>query len=292
MSSLSQALASDEFVVTSELTPPKGTDLSTLLNKAEKLKSHVTAINLTECHTARMAMDPVAAGHLMLDRGIEPIVQMTCRDKNRLAIQASVLGAAALGISNIVFMGGDPPKNGDHPEAKPVFDLYSAQLLEAAHALASGTDLMGNALSGTPTLFPGAVTNPGAADLDAEIDNLQRKAAAGACFFQTQAVYDAEAFAAFLEKARLEQPMLAGIIPIKSVKMANYMNERIPGVEIPDALIARIADAGDDPKRVAQISIDIAAETVRKLKPIARGVHLMAIGWEKHIPEILARAGV
>ena len=290
MSHLSQALASSDFVITSELTPPKGINLEPLLDKAALLKPHVCAINLTESHAARMAMDPVAVGHLLLDHGIEPIVQMTSRDKNRLAIQASILGAAALGISNMVFMGGDPPKNGDHPDAKPVFDLFASQLLGAVHALNNGTDLTGNELSGKPQLFAGAVANPGASDPDMEIDNLHRKIDAGAQFFQTQAVYDVQAYAAFLDKARSPRPMLAGIIPIRSVKMATYMNERIPGVDIPDALIQQIADAGDDKNRIAQVSVEIAAKTIRELRSVSPGVHLMAIGWESYIPQILAQS--
>ena len=237
-----------------------------------------------------MAMDPVAVGHLLIDRGIEPIVQMTSRDKNRLAIQASILGAAALGVSNVVFMGGDPPKNGDHPDAKPVFDLFASQLLEAACALNNGTDFSGNALKGTPQLTIGAVANPGASDLATEIDNMKRKADAGAEFFQTQAIYDVAAFDRFMTKAKPERPVLAGIIPIKSVKMAQYMNDKIPGVDIPQDLIDKIDAAGDDKAKVADISIEIAGSTVRALRDMTRGVHVMAIGWEDKIPAILDRA--
>ncbi len=290
MSKLSDALAANEFVVTSELTPPKGTDLNPLFAKAELLKPYATAINLTESHAARMAMDPVAVGHLMLDHGVEPIVQMTSRDKNRLAIQASILGASALGIPNVVFMGGDPPKNGDHPDAKPVFDLFASQLLEAVRALNDGSDLSGAALNQSTNLFAGAVANPGASDLQAEIDNLHRKIDGGAQFFQTQAVYDASNFAAFLEKAGAAKPILAGIIPIKSVKMAQYMNDKIPGVDIPEELIKRIADAGDDKDRVLKVSLEIAAQTIRELRPVAAGIHVMAIGWEEHIPAMLEQS--
>lgn len=290
MSKLSDALASGTFVVTSELTPPKGSNLDPLFDKANFLKPYVTAINLTESHAARMAMDPVAVGHLMLDHGVEPIVQMTSRDKNRLAIQASILGACALGISNLLFMGGDPPKNGDHPDAKPVFDLFASQLLEAVAALNGGADLSGAALNQQTNMFAGAVVNPGASDPQAEIDNLHRKIDAGAQFFQTQAVYDAGSYAAFMDKARPTQPILAGIIPIKSVKMATYMNERVPGVDIPEALIQKIADAGDDKERIVEISIAIAAQTIRELRAVAAGVHVMAIGWEEHIPAILEQS--
>ena len=290
MSALPKALQSSDFVVTSELTPPKGLDLAPLLEKAALLKPYVSAINLTESHAARMAMDPVAVGHLMLDQGVEPIVQMTSRDKNRLAIQASILGACALGVSNLVFMGGDPPKNGDHPDAKPVFDLFASQLLEAVQALNNGTDLNGNALNRNTEIFAGAVVNPGASDPDAEIENLHRKIDGGAEFFQKQAVYDVDAFSNFLEKADSPKPILAGIIPIKSVKMAQYMNDRIPGVDIPDHLIEKIAGAGDDKETISQISIEIAANTIQELRSVTKGVHVMAIGWEQYIPQMLEQS--
>ena len=287
MSAFSNKLATPDFLVTSELTPPKGIDLTDLLQKAQSLKSIVTAFNLTESHAARMSMDPVAAAHVLLDHGIEPIVQMTSRDKNRIAIQASILGAAALGISNILFMGGDPPKNGDHPDAKPVFDLFSSQLLEAAQALRSGTDLTGHHLRGTPVLTVGAVFNPGASDVSDEIENLRRKEDGGAEFFQTQAVFDPATFEHFMENARPTRPVLAGVIPIKSVKMAKYMNERVPGIEIPVSQIKEIQSAGEDENQIAAVSIGIAARTVRALRSVARGVHIMAIGWEDRIPAIL-----
>ena len=290
MGRLADALKDSSFIVTGELTPPKGTDLGDLFDKAELLRELVTAFNLTESHAARMAMDPVAVGHLLIDRGIEPIVQMTSRDKNRLAIQASILGAAALGISNVVFMGGDPPKNGDHPDAKPVFDLFASQLLEAASGLNNGNDLTGNPLKGSPQLTIGAVANPGASDLDTEIDNMHRKTDAGAEFFQTQAVYDTDAFGRFMDKAKPDKPVLAGIIPIKSVKMAQYMNDRIPGVDIPQQLIDRIDSAGGAPAQIAEVSIEIASSTVSALRSMTSGVHVMAIGWEDKIPAILEQS--
>ncbi len=187
-------------------------------------------------------------------------------------------------------MGGDPPKNGDHPDAKPVFDLFASQLLEAVRALNDGSDLSGAALNQSTNLFAGAVANPGASDLQAEIDNLHRKIDGGAQFFQTQAVYDAGSFAAFLEKAGAAKPILAGIIPIKSVKMAQYMNDKIPGVDIPEELIKRIADAGDDKDRVLKVSLEIAAQTIRELRSVAAGIHVMAIGWEEHIPAMLEQS--
>lgn len=292
MSKLSEALQSDRFVITSELTPPKGTDLSSLFAKADSLLDIAVAVNLTESHAARMAMDPVAVGHLLLDRGVEPIVQMTGRDKNRIAIQASLLGAAALGIPNVVFMGGDPPKNGDHPDAKPVFDLFASQLLVAARSLQSGRDWTGNELKGTPKFCVGAVANPGAPDLPMELDNMRRKIEAGAEFLQTQAIYDTGTFEKFMEVAvKYEVSILAGIIPIKSVKMATYMNDKVPGVSIPNDLIAEIAKAEEE-GNVADVSIDIAARICRDIKTMCKGIHIMAIGWEDKIPAIVQQAGL
>ena len=288
MNSLKDRIEHGEFVITCELTPPKGINLEPLFEKAIMLKNHVHAFNLTESHAARMAMDPTAVAHLLLDRGIEPIVQMTSRDKNRIAIQACMLGAAALGVPNLVFMGGDPPKNGDHPDAKPVFDLFASQLLEAVQKLNNGTDYMNNPLNGAPNFCIGAVVNPGSPNLDGEIENMHRKIDAGASFLQTQAIYNPDHFAKFFEKiGDAKVPILAGIIPIKSVTMAKYMNEKVPGITIPDNLVQKIADQGNDKQAVAQASHDISVNLVRQLKEMAGGLHIMAIGWEDRIPRIL-----
>ncbi len=287
MSKLKAAIESGRFVVTSELTPPKGTDLGPLLDTAEALRDVVTAFNLTDSHAARMAMAPMAAARRLLERGVEPIVQMTSRDRNRLALQADMLGAHALGVRNLVFMGGDPPTNGDHPEAKAVFDLLSSALLSAASALARGEDMMGNPLAGSAEFLLGAVVNPGAADLAGELRRLEEKVNAGARFFQTQAVYDIGAYERFIEATRdMDLCLLTGIIPLKSPKMAQYMNSKVPGISIPDALIKEIGDAPD--RKAA--SVAIAARILREVRPMANGVHIMAIGWEDLIPDIIASA--
>ncbi len=292
-SKLKQRVEAGEFILTCELTPPKGIELTRLFAKAELLRDLVDAFNLTESHSARMAMDPVAVAHLLLDRGIEPIVQMTSRDKNRIAIQSSMLGAAVLGIQNLVFMGGDPPKNGDHPDAKPVFDLFASQLLDAVSALRSGSDYMGNPLLGTPDFFVGSVVNPGSPNPDNEIENMHRKIDAGAEFFQTQAIYDVSQFAKFMKKVgRVDIPILAGLIPIKSVKMAQYMNARVPGIDVPDHFIKEIAAQGNDKERVIETSNQISIEIAKGLRQEANGIHLMAIGWEDKIPAILSGAGI
>ncbi|MGR3984221.1 MAG: methylenetetrahydrofolate reductase [Gammaproteobacteria bacterium] len=290
MSKLQRAFESGKFVVTCELSPPKGTDLSALFDKAEMVKGAVDAVNLTDSAAARMTMDPAVAGHQLLRRGVEPVVQVTSRDKNRLALQSGMLGAAALGIPNLVIMGGDPPKIGDHPQAKGVNDLFSSEIIEAANALNHGRDHAGNELTGKTDFFIGSVCNPGAADIKAELENTRRKTDAGARFFQTQAVYCAASFEKFLGKMNAPGGnVLAGIIPVKSVKMAAYMNERVPGIDIPDALIARI-DAAERNGRVVEESLAIAAQTIADLRGSCGGVHIMAIGWERHLSALLELA--
>ncbi len=287
MSRLSEALAGERFVFTTELTPPKGIDLEPLLRRADALAGSVHGINLTDSHGAHMSMAPLAADRLLLERGHEPVVQFTSRDRNRIALQADLLGAAALGMQNVVVMGGDPPSNGDHPDAKPVFDVFAADLLRAAHAMRGGHDMAGNPLTGpSPSFCAGAVVNPGAADLDGEIERMRQKVEAGAAFFQTQAVYDVASFARFAHKVEaFGVPVLAGIILLKSARMAQWMNEKVPGISVPESLMTRIDRAGD-PRAT---SIDIAVETIDALQDACRGAHVMALGWEELVPEVIAR---
>ncbi len=287
-SRLRAACDDGKFVITCELSPPKGTDISTMVEKALMLKDSVDAINMTDSAAARMTLDPMVAGYELLKRGVEPILQITSRDKNRLALQSGMLGAQLLGIPNLVIMGGDPPHIGDHPEAKGVSDLFASEIVEAASALNSGKDHAGNELKGETGFYIGSVFNPGATDQDREIDNTQRKADAGAVYFQTQAIYQVEELTSFLK--RLNRPniiVLAGIIPVKSVKMATYMNERVPGIDIPDDLIKRIA-AAEEAGNVVEESLSIASNTVKELDGLCQGIHIMAIGWEKHINDLIA----
>lgn len=277
------------FVVTGELTPPKGTTLTPLLERADGLDGHVDAINITDSHAARMSMAPIAVCHALIQRGIDPIMQMTSRDRNRIAMQSDLLAAWSLGVRNIAFMGGDPPKNGDHPEAKGVFDVFSSTIIEAAAGMSEGRDMAGNPLDGNADFRIGAVVNPGATDLDGEIRRMIEKYEAGASFFQTQAIYDPAAFEAFIRRTEsIDVPILAGIIPIKSLKMAAYMNEKVPGVNIPQALIRKIEEASDR----AAVSCEITADIIEAIRPLCRGVHVMALGWEEKIPDILEAAGV
>ena len=292
MTTVADKIIAREFVITSELTPPKGIDLADLFSKADALKSYVDAFNLTESPRARMAIAPSAVARLLLDRGIEPTVQITARDRNRIAIQADILGAAAMGVRNFVFMGGDPPQGGDHPEAKPVYDLNSNEMLSAGHHLAQGRDMAGNPLRGTPNLFLGATANPGATDLQAEAINTRRKIDAGAQFLQTQAIYDRATLERFLDAVKPDGvAILAGIIPLKSAKMGGWLNANVPGIRVPDTLLEEMQSVAGTDSEITR-GIEIAARTIRDIQKLCAGVHVMALGWEAHIPAILKTSGL
>ena len=283
------ALAADRPVVTCELNPPKGADLGSLHEKAALLDSRVDAFNVTDSAGSTMTMAPIAAAHLLIDRGIEPILQITGRDRNRIAVQSELLAAAALGVRNVLCMSGDPPGAGDHPDAKAVFDIDAIAIVKAVSSLAGGADMSGAELSGAPDLNPGAVANPGADDLDKELGRMEEKLEAGAAFFQTQAVYEPATFERFMKGAgRFDVPVIAGLIVLKSARMARYLNANLPGVHVPDAIVAAMDDAKDRRKKSAEISAGLA----RELSAMCRGVHVMAIGWESEVPGILDAAGL
>jgi methylenetetrahydrofolate reductase (NADPH) len=291
-SSLAAKIAAKQFVITGELTPPKGIDLSKLFATADLLKPSVDAINITESPRARMTMDPRAVARLLLDRGIESIVQVTSRDRNRIAIQSDLLGAVALGLRNFVFMGGDSPAGGDHPDAKPVFDLTASGLLAAAEALRNGRDQAGNPLTGTPEMFLGATANPGAPKFEAEVENTRRKIDAGAKMLQTQAIYHSDQIRRFIDAVKPDGvAVLAGIIPLKSEKSGPWLNANLPGVVVPTDMLAAMEQASKDGK-ARDKGIELAARVVREMRGFCQGVHIMAIGWEAEVPEILKMAGV
>ena len=291
-SSLAAKVAAQQFVVTGELTPPKGTDLSKLFATAEVLNPSVDAINITESPRARMAMDPRAVARLLLDRGIETIVQVTSRDRNRIAVQSDLLGAAALGLRNFVFMGGDSPAGGDHPDAKAVFDLTASGLLAAAEALRSGKDFAGNALTGTPDLFLGATANPGAPKFDAEVENTRRKIDAGARLLQTQAIYHVDQIKRFIDAVKPDGvAILAGIIPLKSEKSGPWLNANLPGVVVPPDMLEAMDQAGRN-GTARETGIELSARVVNEMRGLCQGVHIMAIGWEAEVAEILSKAGL
>ena len=287
--SLREALASGMFVVTSEVGPPKGTNVGPALEEAEHLRGLVDAINVTDLQAAAMRLGSLATCHLLAERGLEPVLQVVCRDRNRLALQSDLLSAWVLGIRNVLCLTGDYPSLGDHKGAMPVYDLDSVQLLAAAQGLNEGHDLAGNELDGKPDFLLGCVVTPGGNPVEAQVMKLEKKVAAGARFVQTQAVYDVEQLARFMDRvAHLEVPMLAGIVLLKSAGMAKYMNNNVAGVSVPDGLIERMATTDNK----AATSIEIAAELIGGLRQYCQGVHLMPLGWDKHVPAVLAAAGL
>ncbi|MDO8568798.1 MAG: methylenetetrahydrofolate reductase [Dehalococcoidales bacterium] len=286
-------LEAKKFVVTAEVGPLKGTDTTELVEVAELLKGKVDAANATDQQSSVMRLGSLVTCHLMQDHGVEAVLQMTCRDRNRMALQSDLLSAWALGIHNVLCITGDLPALGDHPQAKPVYDLDSVQLLWVInHKLNQGQDLSGAELKGKPDFFSGAVVTPGAnteASLEMQIIKMEKKIEAGAKFFQTQAVYDPASFEKFMKRVeKFGIPVLAGIIPLKSAGMAKFMNKNVSGVFVPDALIARMNDAKDK----VQTGIEITANLIKELKGMCQGVHIMAIGWEKKVPAILDAAGL
>ena len=289
MSNLSEALKSGKFVVTTEIGPPKGVDIEEMLEDAELLRGRVDAINITDQQSSVMRLGSLATCRLLKERGLEPVFQMTCRDRNRIALQSDLLSAYVLGIENVLCLTGDYVSLGDHPDAKPVFDLDSVSLLEGATLLQQGRDLAGKELNGNPRFLLGAVVTPGANPLEPQIIKMEKKVKAGAQFFQTQAVYQPEEFEKFVNQTKhLKVPILLGIVLLKSAGMARFMNKNVAGVHVPEALIEEMDKAGD--KR--QQSTEIAARLIKDMKGLCQGVHIMAIGWEKMVPAVLDAAGL
>jgi len=286
---LSELFSSGKFVVTSEVAPPKGVETGEMLENAELLRSRVDAVNITDQQSSVMRLGSLVASQLLKARGIEPVFQLTCRDRNRIALQSDLLSAWAVGVENVLCLTGDHVALGDFPDAKPVFDLDSVSLLSTAMALNAGKDLAGNELEGAPDFCLGAVVTPGADPLEPQLIKMEKKIAAGATFFQTQAVFDTETFARFMERAgTLGIPVMVGIILLKSPGMARFMNKNVAGVHVPDALIAEMAAAADRPAA----SIEIAARLIREVRDVCQGVHIMPLGWEKHVPAVLDSAGL
>ena len=284
-----RALDSGRFLITTEEPPPKGTDLTRFRARVEALVGVVDAVNLTESSAAVMTMSPVGVVPTLLDLGLHPILQMTCRDRNRIALQADLLAAAALGVKTVACMSGDPIAGGDHSEASPVFDLDTPALIRVTRTLSSGSDLSGAALHGAPSFCCGAVANPAADDIDREVARMQAKVEAGSRFFQTQAVYDPNVFEHFMARAgALAVPILATFIVPKSAAMARRINASVPGVRIPDNVIDELDRAVD----TAAMAIEISGRIISELRPLCRGVHVIAVGWESRLPEILAAAGI
>jgi len=291
MSIFQQAIQNQEFIITAEVAPPKGGDPSHMIEMAKLLKGRVHGVNITDGSRAVLRMSPLAASVLLLQAGVEPICQVACRDRNRIGIQADLMGAHALGIHNILALTGDPVKAGDHPEAKPVFDLEAVQLLQVIEKLNRGVDAQEKPLpDGKLTLFAGAAVDPQSGSWSGLQRRFDRKLTAGAQFFQSQLITDFDRLSKFMDQIALgcNKPILAGIFLLKSAKNAEFINRNVPGVEIPAEIIDRLAQAKDP----LQEGILIAAEQVKLAKEICQGVHMMAVRREDLIPQILDLAGI
>lgn len=286
---LREKLAEGKFVITTELGPPKGVDVTKALAEARSM-GVVDAMNVTDLQGGVMKLGSIALSRILIENGIEPVFQLTAANRNRLAVQSDLLSAYVLGIRNALLLGGDPPKIGDHPDAKPVYDLDTMGLFQAAKSLKDGKDLAGKELEGAPKdLFIGGAANPVADDLEIERRKTEKKVELGCEFFQTQAVFDPPLYEKFLEKVKhVKRPFIVGVIILKSAKMAQFMNDHIPGIRVPQALIQEIDAAADKRKK----AVEIAARLIKALKPMAQGFHIMPIGWGDLIPEILEASGL
>lgn len=285
------AVKSGEFLITAEVSPPKGGDATSMLKMAQLLKGRVHAVNITDGSRAVLRMCPLAASTILLQHGIEPICQVACRDRNRIGLQADLMGANALGIHNILALTGDPVKAGDHPDCKAVFDLESVRLLQLIDKMNHGFDWNDKPLTdGATDLFVGAAVDPQSHSWSGLQRRFERKLQAGAQFFQSQLIADFDKLEKFMNQIAVgsNKPVLAGIFLIKSAKNAEFLNRCVPGIEISQSIIDRLASA-KDPLREG---MKIAAEQVKMAKDICHGVHLMAIKREDLIPEILDMAGI
>ncbi len=286
---LKEVLDQGQFAVTIEYNPPKGTNISALLESAKGLVGRVHGVNVTDNTAAVMRAGSLPVCRLLYEMGHDPVMQMTCRDRNRLAMQSDLLGAHLLGIRNILCLTGDYPTVGDHKEAKPVYDLDSVQVMQLVQGLNNGRDMAGNKLDGATDFTIGAAVTPEADPIGPMLVKFETKVRAGAQFFQTQAIYHPEQFASFMRAVRhFKIKVLAGILLLRSAKMAEFMNANIPGISVPDDMIAELRAAGD--KHALDVGVEIAVRTIKAVRPHCDGVHLMAIKAIDRLPEILTKA--
>lgn len=295
---LQATLQRGDFAVTAEIGPPRGATLAPIRRKARLLKDYVDAANVTDGQSAVVRVASWAGSVTLLQEGVEPVMQLQCRDRNRIALQGDLLGAGALGIPNVLLLTGDHPRFGDHPDAKPVFDLDSIQLIWLARTLREQRRLLsGVEIKQPPAWFIGGVENPFAPPRRFRAERLGKKVAAGAQFFQTQYIFDVAAFAAWMQDVRdlgLDRrcSILAGVGPVRSLRALEHMRKDVPGMYIPDDVVRRLRGVPED--RVAEEGLALCAELVQQVRAIpgVAGVHVMAFGWEESVPEILERAGI
>jgi 5,10-methylenetetrahydrofolate reductase len=290
---LEEKLQSNDFLVTTEVGPPKSTDLTELVHHIDLLKDKVDAINVTDHQSSVMRFPSLGGCLLIKEHGGEPIMQMTCRDRNRLALQADLLFAYSRGITNVLCLTGDSVDVGDHPEAKPVFDLDSVQLQKMIKTLESGTDMGGNELKSAPSFCVGTTVHPEADFIEPQLIKFDKKVAAGAQFFQTQGIFNLDSMRRFMQYAsQFSVKILAGIIVLSSARMAKYMNNNVPGIIVAQALIDELSEV--EKGMGLQKGIEIAARFVKAIKEegICHGVHIMAVGNEGIVPEIMEAAGI
>lgn len=286
MGRLAEKLAEKKRVITAEITPPKGAGIKKLLAHAELLRPLVDAINITDCQRALVKMSSLAASRVLLDHGMEPVFQLTCRDRNLIALQSDLMGASALGIRNLLCLTGDPVKAGDCPESKSVFDVESVRLLNIVQKLQSGRDFHDQKMNAATKFFVGAVVNPTLRSGGSQLTRMEKKAQAGAKFFQTQANYDLEDFRAFLlECRRVAVPVLAGVLILHSGEMAHYIHDHLPGVNVPQPVLDQFhtGESGET------VGIDFAVQTMLKLEDVCDGFHVMSVRAEHLIPLVLEK---
>ncbi|MCK8115540.1 methylenetetrahydrofolate reductase [Anaerosoma tenue] len=288
MSRLRELLESGEFVVTGEVAPPRGTDLADMHASVDLLAPHCHALNVTDNQGASLHLSSLAASRAILERGIEPIFQQTCRDRNRLALQSDLLAAWSLGLENVLVVTGDDPRAGDHPHAKGVFDLDSTQLASIALGMNEGRDMMGRDLKGGTDFYIGAAMFPEAEPWDVQLARIEQKVAAGVRFFQTQAIFDMDKLQRAVDAVRpLGVKVIAGVLVIRSPRVVDFVNRNLAGLMVPDHVADRIRSAPDP----AEEAVRLAAEQVRDIREIADGVHVMPLGLDTEVGRILDGSG-
>ncbi|MBI2848244.1 MAG: methylenetetrahydrofolate reductase [Chloroflexi bacterium] len=294
---LERILSAGHFAVTAEAGPPKGTSARSIQRKGELLRACCDAVNMTDNQTAIVRMSSLAGSALLKQQGIEPVMQMVTRDRNRIALQSDVLGAIALGIGNILCLTGDHQKFGNHPTARGVFDMDSIQLIRVLKTMRDEKKFIcGEDISGEVPLFIGAAENPFADPFEYRVHRLAKKIKAGADFIQTQAVYDVEKFARWMKEVAdrgldKQVHILAGVIPIRAAGMARYMRDSVPGVAVPQSVVSRMEAAG---KNAKEEGLKIALEIIEQIRQIpgVHGIHIMAVGWEEIVPDIVSKSGL